>query len=169
MSKEKIMGFAGYSGSGKTTLLEKVIPFLTAAGLRIAVIKDAHHYFDIVKPGKDTYRHRQAGASEVLIVSAQRWALMHELKDEPEPSLEDLCAKFSPYDLILAEGYKRADIPKMEVRRVETGSEKLYPTDPGIVAVITDSKDACPLPVLNINAPNEVAAFILNYFSIGKS
>jgi molybdopterin-guanine dinucleotide biosynthesis protein B len=133
------------------------------------VIKHAHHDFDIDKPGKDTYRHRQAGASEVLIVSAQRWALMHELKDEPEPSLEDLCAKFSPYDLILAEGYKRADIPKMEVRRVETGSEKLYPNDPGIVAVITDSKDACPLPVLNINAPNEVAAFILSYFSIGKS
>jgi molybdopterin-guanine dinucleotide biosynthesis protein B len=165
MFNKKIIGFAGYSGSGKTTLLEKVIPFLTAQGLRIAVIKHAHHDFDIDKPGKDTYRHRKAGAGEVLIVSSQRWALMHELNDEPEPSLEYLCSRFSGYDLILAEGYKHAAIPKLEVHRKETGSESLYPTEPGIIAVVTNSKDKFPLPVLDIDAPKEVAEFILNYFS----
>ena len=165
MFEKKIIGFAGYSGSGKTTLLEKVIPFLTAQGLRIAVIKHAHHDFDIDKPGKDTYRHRKAGASEVLIVSSQRWALMHELNDESEPSLEYLCSRFSAYDLILAEGYKHAAIPKLEVHRKETGAESLYPSEPGIIAVVTNSKDKFPLPVLDIDAPQEVAAFIMNYFS----
>ncbi len=166
MTGKKIIGFAGYSGSGKTTLLEKLIPLLTAQGLRIAVIKHAHHNFDIDKPGKDTYRHRQAGAGEVLIINAQRWALMHELRDETEPSLEELCAKFSPCDLILAEGYKHASIPKLEVHRTETGHESLYPSDPRIIAVVTDSKETLPLPVLDINQPEDVAAFILNYFAI---
>ncbi len=165
MLDKKILGFAGYSGSGKTTLLEKLIPLLTAQGLRIAVIKHAHHNFDIDKPGKDTYRHRQAGAGEVMIISAQRWALMHELRDETEPNLEELCARFSPCDLILAEGYKHAAIPKLEVHRSETGHERLYPSDPRIIAVVTDNKDPLPLPMLNIDAPQEVAAFILNYFS----
>lgn len=166
MHGKKIIGFAGYSGSGKTTLLEKIIPLLTAQGLRIAVIKHAHHNFDIDKPGKDSYRHRQAGAGEVMIINAQRWALMHELHDETEPSLEELCAKFSPCDLILAEGYKHSSIPKLEVHRTETGHESLYPSDPRIVAVVTDSKEALPLPILDIDKPGDVAAFILNYFSI---
>jgi len=165
MFDKKIIGFAGYSGSGKTTLLEKVIPFLTAQGLRIAVIKHAHHDFDIDKPGKDTYRHRKAGASEVLIVSSQRWALMHELSAETEPSLEYLCSRFTAYDLILAEGYKHAAIPKLEVHRIETGAESLYPSEPGIIAVVTNSKDKFPLPVLDINAPKEVATFIMDYCS----
>ena len=165
MLDKKIIGFAGYSGSGKTTLLEKLIPLLIARGLRIAVIKHAHHNFDIDKPGKDTYRHRQAGAGEVMIISAHRWALMHELHDETEPALEDLCARFSPCDLILAEGYKHSAIPKLEVHRSETGNEHLYPSDPRIIAVITDSRDPLPLPLLNIDAPEEVAAFILDYFS----
>jgi molybdopterin-guanine dinucleotide biosynthesis protein B len=166
MPAKKIIGFAGYSGSGKTTLLEKVIPLLTAKGLRVAVIKHAHHNFDIDKPGKDTFRHREAGAKEVMIISAQRWALMHELNDESEPSLETLCAHFSPCDLILAEGYKHASIPKLEVYRAETKHEHLYPADPGIIGVVTDSKDAFPLPVLDINKPEDVAEFILKYFSI---
>ncbi len=165
MLNKKIIGFAGYSGSGKTTLLEKLIPLLIAQGLRIAVIKHAHHNFDIDKPGKDTYRHRQAGAGEVMIISAQRWALMHELYDETEPILEDLCARFSPCDLILAEGYKHAAIPKLEVHRNKTGNEHLYPSDPRIIAVITDNKEPLPLPTLDIDAPEEVAEFILNYFS----
>ena len=169
MPHNRIIGFAGYSGSGKTTLLEKVIPLLTAQGLRIAVIKHAHHDFDIDKPGKDTFRHRQAGASEVLIISGQRWALMHELREEKEPSMEDLCARFSPCDLILAEGYKCATIPKLEVFREENRTRQdwknIYPTDPKIVAVITDSKDAFPLPRLDINKPGDVAAFIMKYFS----
>lgn len=165
MFNGKIIGFAGYSGSGKTTLLEKVIPILTAQGLRIAVIKHAHHDFDIDKPGKDTYRHRMAGAREVLIVSAQRWALMHELSKETEPTLEDLCSRFSGYDIILAEGYKHAAIPKLEVHRKETGADIIYPSDPGIIAIVTNSTASFPLPVLDINAPKEVAEFILNYFS----
>lgn len=168
MLAKKILGFAGYSGSGKTTLLEKIIPLLTAQGLRIAVIKHAHHAFDIDQPGKDTYRHRQAGAGEVMIVSAQRWALMHELHDETEPGLEDICARFSPCDLILAEGYKHAAIPKLEVHRSETGHERLYPSDPRIIAVVTDNQDPLPLPRLNIDAPDEVAAFILDYFSFAQ-
>ena len=169
MSDKKIIGFAGYSGSGKTTLLEKVIPLLTGQGLRVAVIKHAHHNFDIDKPGKDSYRHRQAGAGEVMIINAQRWALMHELRDEIEPSLEELCAKFSPCDLILAEGYKHAAIPKLEVHRIETGQQSLYPSDSRIIAVVTDSKETFPLPVLDINKPEDVAAFILNYFSIAPT
>ena len=169
MPHTKIIGFAGYSGSGKTTLLEKVIPLLTAQGLRIAVIKHAHHDFDIDKPGKDTYRHRQAGASEVMIISGHRWALMHELREEKEPSMEELCARFSPCDLILAEGYKCATIPKLEVFREENRSrmdwKNIYPFDPQIVAVITDSKDEFPLPRMDINQPADVAAFIMKYFS----
>jgi molybdopterin-guanine dinucleotide biosynthesis adapter protein len=169
MSDRKTIGFAGYSGSGKTTLLEKVIPLLTAQGLRIAVIKHVHHDFDIDKPGKDTFRHRQAGASEVMIISAQRWALMHELREEKEPSMEQLCARFSPCDLILVEGYKCATMPKLEVFRDENRArldwKNLYPSDPHIIAVITDSKAALPLPVLDINKPEDVAAFIMNYFS----
>lgn len=169
MSDTKIIGFAGYSGSGKTTLLEKVIPLLTAQGLRIAVIKHAHHDFDIDKPGKDTFRHRQAGAGEVMIISGHRWALMHELRNEAEPSMEELCARFSPCDLILAEGYKCATIPKLEVFREENRSrsdwKNIYPSDPKIVAVITDCDGSFPLPKLDINKPQEVAAFILKYFS----
>ena len=165
MSDRKIIGFAGYSGSGKTTLLEKLIPLLTAQGLRIAVIKHAHHDFDIDKPGKDTYRHRMAGAGEVMIISAHRWALMHELQNETEPALEELCSRFSQCDLILAEGYKHSAIPKLEVHRNETGHEYLYPSDPRIIAVITDNKEPLSLPMLDINAPQEVAAFIMNYFS----
>lgn len=166
MSEKRIFGFAGYSGSGKTTLLEKVIPLLTAKGLRVAVIKHAHHNFDIDKPGKDSYRHREAGASEVMIINAQRWALMHELREESEPTLKELCAKFSPCDLILAEGYKHSSIPKLEVHRTETGHPSLHASDPRIVAIATDSNAAFPLPVLDINKPADVAAFILNYFSI---
>ena len=168
MSDRKILGFAGYSGSGKTTLLEKLIPLLTAQSLCIAVIKHAHHDFDIDQPGKDTFRHRQAGAGEVLIVSAQRWALMHELRNEAEPGLEELCSRLSPCDLILTEGYKFSPIPKLEVHRTEAGHEPLYPSDPRIIAVVTDSKGTFPLPVLDIDAPQEVAAFILNYFSLAR-
>lgn len=173
MPDQKIIGFAGYSGSGKTTLLEKVIPLLIGRGLRIAIIKHAHHDFDIDKPGKDTFRHRQAGAGEVMIISAQRWALMHELREEKEPSMEELCARFSPCDLILAEGYKCATIPKLEVFREENRArpdwKNIYPADPQIVAIITDSKGVFPLPVLDINQPEDVAAFIMNYFSFPRN
>ncbi len=168
MSEQKIIGFAGFSGSGKTTLLERVIPLLTAQGLRIAVIKHAHHNFDIDKPGKDSHRHREAGAKEVLLVSGYRWALMHELREEEEPSMEALCQRLSPCDLVIVEGYKYSEIPKIEVHRKETGHPHLYPEDPCIIAVASDSQTILPVPGLDINAPQQVAEFVLDYFSFGR-
>ena len=161
-----ILGLAGYSGSGKTTLLEKLIPLLVAQGLRIAVVKHAHHDFDIDQPGKDSYRQRKAGASEVLITSAHRWALMHELQNETEPTLEECCARLTPCDLVLVEGYKHADIPKLEVHRSRAGHEYLYPSDARIIAVVTDKKTALPLPALDLNAPEGVAAFIITHYAL---
>lgn len=166
MEAQKIIGFAGFSGSGKTTLLEKVIPLLTVRGLRIAVIKHAHHKFDIDKPGKDSFRHREAGAGEVLVVSGYRWALMHELVNEAEPSLEELCTRLSPCDLVLVEGYKYSGIPKFEVHRAVTGHPHLYPDDGHIIALVTDTRSEIPLPQLDVNQPQQVADFILKYFSL---
>jgi molybdopterin-guanine dinucleotide biosynthesis protein B len=164
MDAQKIIGFAGFSGSGKTTLLEKVIPLLIMRGLRIAVIKHAHHKFDIDKPGKDSFRHREAGAGEVLVVSGFRWALMHELVNESEPSLEELCSRLSPCDLVLVEGYKYSGIPKLEVYRGVTGHPHLFSDDKNIIALITDTSIDCLLPQLDINSPQQVADFILKYF-----
>ncbi len=166
-SPPKVLGFAGYSGSGKTTLLEKVIPLLRRHGLRVSVIKHAHHNFDIDRPGKDSFRHREAGAQEVLLVSGHRWALMHELRDEPEPSLDELARRLSPCDLLLVEGYKFSDIPKLEIHREETGHPLLHPADPNIIAVVTDSRQPLRVPTLDIDAPQQVADYILNHFSLG--
>ncbi len=163
-----ILGLAGFSGSGKTTLLEKLIPLLVAHGLRVAVIKHAHHDFDIDQPGKDSYRQRKAGASEVLIISAHRWALIHELKNETEPTLQECCARLSPCDLVLVEGYKYADIPKLEVHRSGVHHEYLYPNDARIIAVVTDIRAEFPLPVLDLNAPHTVAAFIIKHYSLAE-
>lgn len=162
----KILGLAGFSGSGKTTLLEKLIPLLVTRGLRVAVIKHTHHDFDIDQPDKDSYRQRKAGASEVLITSAQRWALMHELHNETEPTLEECCARLSPCDLVLVEGYKHADIPKLEVYRSVTRQPFLYPSDARIIAVATDERVTLPLPVLDLNAPHAVAKFIVNHYAL---
>ena len=123
----KVFGIAGYSGSGKTTLLEKLIPQLTARGLKVSVIKHAHHGFDIDKPGKDSYRHREAGATEVLLSCGDRWALMHERRDEVEPSLNELIGHLSPCDLVLIEGFKQEPVPKLEVYRPENGKPPLFP------------------------------------------
>lgn len=166
MATQKIIGFAGFSGSGKTTLLEKVIPLLRARGLRIAVIKHAHHKFDIDKPGKDSFRHREAGAGEVLVVSGFRWALMHELVDEAEPTLQELSSRLSPCDLVIVEGYKYSEIPKLEVHREETGHPYLYPDDKHIIALVTDKRSDIPLPQLDVNDPQQVATFILKHFSL---
>jgi molybdopterin-guanine dinucleotide biosynthesis protein B len=166
MAAQKIIGFAGFSGSGKTTLLEKVIPLIKARGLRIAVIKHAHHKFDVDKPGKDSFRHREAGAGEVLVVSGFRWALMHELNDEAEPSLEELCSKLSPCDLVIIEGYKYSGIPKIEVHRSETGHPHLHQDDKHFIALATDTRSDIKLPQLDINDPQQVADFILKYFSL---
>jgi len=159
----KVFGFAGYSGSGKTTLIEQLIPRFVLRGLRVSLVKHAHHLFDIDKPGKDSYRHREAGASEVLITSDQRWVLMHELRDEAEPSLQEQLRRFSPCDIVLVEGYKHAAIPKLEVHRPSLGKEPLHPGDPNIVAVASDVAVATKLPRLDLNDPDAIAEFILAY------
>lgn len=134
----KVIGFAGWSGAGKTTLLVKLIPLLVERGFAVSTIKHAHHAFDVDKPGKDSYEHRQAGAREVLVASAARFALMHELRGAPEPDLGALLAKLSPCDLVLIEGFKRDRHPKIEVHRAANGKSFLYPDDPSIVAVASD-------------------------------
>jgi len=136
----KIMGFSGWSGSGKTTLIERLIPCFTARGLRVALIKHAHHAFDIDQPGKDSHRHRQAGATEVLVSSANRWALMHELRGAEEPTLEQHLARLSPCDLVLVEGWKFHPIPKLEVWREANGKPLRQPEDPHIVALAYDGQ-----------------------------
>ncbi|MBW7926136.1 MAG: molybdopterin-guanine dinucleotide biosynthesis protein B [Burkholderiaceae bacterium] len=159
----KVFGFAGYSGSGKTTLIEQLIPRFVLRGLRVSLVKHAHHLFDIDKPGKDSFRHREAGASEVLITSDQRWVLMHELRGEREPSLHEQLQRFSPCDIVLVEGYKHAPIPKLEVHRPSLGKEPLYPSDANIIAVASDAALATTLPRLDLNDPDAIAEFILAY------
>jgi len=164
--QKNVFGFAGYSGSGKTTLIEQLIPRFVEAGLRVSLIKHAHHEFDIDKPGKDSHRHREAGAGEVLITSEKRWALMHELRGAPEPGLEEQLARLSPCDLVLVEGYKRAAIPKLEVHRANHGQPLLYPQDAGIVAIAADAAVDTPLPVLDLNQPDGIAEFIMRHMNL---
>lgn len=135
----KVLGIAGYSGAGKTTLLEKLIPLLRADGVRVSLVKHAHHGFDIDQPGKDSYRHRQAGAGEVLVASDARWALMHENETGEPPQLQALLERLSPCDLVLVEGWKRDPIPKIEVHRADNGKPWLYPDDENILAVASDA------------------------------
>ncbi|MEI8035911.1 MAG: molybdopterin-guanine dinucleotide biosynthesis protein B [Betaproteobacteria bacterium] len=165
----KIFGFAGYSGSGKTTLIEKLIPIFKSRGYRVSLIKHAHHSFDIDQPGKDSFRHRQAGCDEVLISSSQRWALMHELRGQPEPDLNALLARLTACDLVLVEGFKRDPIAKLEVYRSGVSEGRLGPHDSSIVAVATEPGiDWAPdgLPRLDLNQPQQIADFIENYLSL---
>jgi len=160
----RIFGFAGWSGSGKTTLIERVIPRLVARGRRIALIKHAHHAFDIDQPGKDSYRHRKAGCAEVLITSSARWALMHELRGDAELSLDEALARLSPCDLVLVEGFKASAIPKLEVFRAKVGKPLLHVQDPHIVGIATDDALAVPadtrLPVLALDDYDAIATFV---------
>ena len=166
----KVFGIAGFSGSGKTTLIEQLIPRLTARGLKVSVIKHAHHGFDIDRPGKDSYRHREAGASEVMLTGAQRWALLHELRDEREPTLDEYLAHFSPCDLVLVEGFKQEPIPKLEVYRPENGKPPLWPDNPNVVAVATDEPIKTHLPVLDLNDIDAIAAFVVDTLALqGKT
>jgi molybdopterin-guanine dinucleotide biosynthesis protein B len=135
----RVIGLAGWSGAGKTTLLTKLIPEFNRRGVRVSTIKHAHHAFDLDTPGKDSWAHRQAGASEVLISSARRWALLHELRDEPEAALPELLARLSPVDLVIVEGFKRDPHTKLEVYRAANGKPPLHPDDPSIVAVASDT------------------------------
>lgn len=157
----RVFGFAGWSGSGKTTLVEQLIPQLRAKGLVVSLIKHAHHEFDIDQAGKDSYRHRQAGCREVLVTSAVRWALMHELRGASELSLDDALAELSPCDLVLVEGFKNAAIPKLEVYRASVGKSMLHPEDGNIVAIASDGPMVAPLPVFALGAIVQIASFIV--------
>lgn len=162
----KIFGFAGWSGSGKTTLIEKLIPRFSKAGLRVSLVKHAHHTFDVDTPGKDSYRHRHAGATEVLVTSSRRWVLMHELRGGQEPSFEMQLKHLSPCDLVIVEGFKFQPIPKLEVYRVGVDSPLLHPNDANIVAIATDARVETQLPVLDLNDDAAIAAFILGYLDL---
>jgi molybdopterin-guanine dinucleotide biosynthesis adapter protein len=165
----KVIGIAGYSGSGKTTLIEKVIPVLVGEGLRVSLIKHAHHEFDVDQPGKDSYRHRHAGCAEVLVSSSKRWALMHELRGAPEPSLQDLLKQVSPCDLVIVEGYKTEPIAKIEVHRCASHTPLLHPDDPHVVAVATDELLETDLPQIDVNDAAAVARFIIRHLGLDRA
>ncbi len=158
----RTFGFAGWSGSGKTTLIEAVVPMLVARGLVVSLVKHAHHAFDIDQPGKDSWRHRHAGCTEVLVSSSARWALMHELRGAPEPGFAEGLARLSPCDIVLIEGYKAAPIPKLEVWRPSIGKPRLHPADTHIVALATDDRAAAPtgLPVFGLDEVQAIATFV---------
>ena len=161
----RVIGLAGWSGAGKTTLLAKLIPELTRRGLSVSTLKHAHHAFDIDQPGKDSYTHRQAGATEVLISSGRRYALMHELRGGPEPSLGDLLGRLSPVDLVVVEGFKQGPHSKIEVHRAANGRPFLFPDLAGIVALATDcgAPPACPVPSMHLDDIAAVADATLAY------
>ena len=158
----KVLGLGGWSGSGKTTLLAKLIPELVRRGIAVSTMKHAHHGFDVDQPGKDSYVHRAAGATEVLIASEKRWALLHELRDAPEPDAADLIRQMSPVDLLLIEGFKRAPHDKLEIHRAENGKPLLSAADPTYVAILSDGPVAgANLPVLDLNDIPAIADFIV--------
>lgn len=162
----KIFGISGFSGSGKTTLIEKLIPQFTAGGLKVSLIKHAHHRFDIDHPGKDSYRHRNAGCTEVMITSSMRWALMHELRGEPELTLQEAIKRISPCDLLLIEGYKREPIPKLEVYRSTLGEPLMFPQDPHVVAIAGDQGVDTRLPQFGIDDVSAIAGFIRQHVGL---
>lgn len=160
----KIFGLAGWSGSGKTTLIERLIPVLAARAGKVSLVKHAHHEFDIDQPGKDSFRHREAGCSEVLVSSARRFALMHELRGERELTLPQLVARLSTCDLVLVEGFKSYPIPKLEIWRPSVHKPLLHRDDPAIRGIATDEPAALAgtrLPVFTLEAIDEIATFVL--------
>lgn len=160
----RIIGLAGWSGSGKTTLLIKVIPRLVARGFTVSTLKHAHHDFDIDQPGKDSHSHRMAGAAEVLVGSARRWALMHELREEAEPSLSALLRKLTPVDLVIIEGYKRSPHPKLEVHRAAVGKPLIAPQDPAVVAIATDTAlPSAKIPVVALDDIERITDILLRH------
>ena len=159
----KVIGVAGWSGAGKTTLISRVIPHLREQGLRVSVIKHAHHDFDVDVPGKDSWVHRQSGAEEVLVSSANRWALMHELRGATEPSLPDLLEKMASVDLVIVEGFKSESYRKIEVHRIDSGKPPLFPGDGAIVCIATDATVETTLPVAHLDDIPAVAALMRQY------
>jgi molybdopterin-guanine dinucleotide biosynthesis protein B len=162
----KIFGFGGWSGSGKTTLIEKLIPLFVARGLKVSLIKHAHHTFDVDQPGKDSYRHRHAGCQEVLVSSSRRWALVHELRGAAEPGFAELIERVSPCDLLLVEGFKREKVPKLEIYRASVGEALLYPQDPSIIAIASDERLEAKLPQFDLNDAQGIAAFVLAHVGL---
>ncbi len=166
-----VFGLAGWSGSGKTTMLARLLPALIARGISVSTVKHAHHGFDVDQPGKDSHRHRQAGAREVMISSARRWALMHELRagsdPEPEPDLDDLLARMSPVDLVLVEGFKRAAYDKLEIHRAALAKPLLAPEDARIVAIAADQPvPESRLPRFPLDDIEGIAGFILAHLGL---
>ncbi len=166
----KRFGIAGWSGSGKTTLVVKLLPVLTGRGLAVSTVKHAHHSFDIDKPGKDSYRHRLAGAREVMISSANRWALMHEGHGAREPELAELLTRLAPVDLVMVEGFRSYPHPKVEVYRAAIGKPLLHPDDPNVFAIASDQPlDAVAIPVLDLNDTAAIVDMVIERFGLAPT
>ena len=162
----KVLGLVGWSGAGKTTLLERMLPLLRARGLAVSTVKHAHHGFDLDQPGKDSWRHRAAGAREVLVAGGSRWALMHEVQGA-EPGLADLLGRLEPVDLVLVEGFKAHPYPKVEVHRPALGKPPIWPEQPEVVAVATDRPlEGCDRPLLPLDDPAAIVAWTLHLLKI---
>ncbi len=162
----KAIGVIGYSNSGKTTLIERLIPIFRARGLSVSAIKNAHHGFDMDRPGKDSFRYREAGAGQVLIATALRWAMLTETPQQ-SATLDELLALLAPCDLVIIEGFKsEGHIPRIEVRRASQAEPAIFPHDPNVVAVAADGPIDTGLPVLDLNAPAKIAEFISTYLGL---
>lgn len=157
----KVIGVAGFKNAGKTTLVEKLVTELTRRGYRVSTVKHAHHSFDIDHEGRDSFRHRKAGASEVAVVSRHRWAIIHESRDDAEPSLQDILSKLEPCDLVIVEGYKRDTHDKIEVRNLALAHPELAGDDPTIVAIAANGPLAhAPVPLFDRDDVSALASFI---------
>ncbi|GAB6051531.1 molybdopterin-guanine dinucleotide biosynthesis protein B [Magnetospira thiophila] len=166
----KAFGLIGWSGSGKTTLICRLLPELIARGHRVSTIKHTHHKFDLDTPGKDSFRHREAGATEVMVASSQRWTLMHELRDAPEPDMESLLERMADVDLVLVEGFKFHPYPKLEIHRPATGKPLRGTEDPTVVAIASDAPlDGLTLPLLDLNDVAAIATFIETHMQLGNA
>jgi molybdopterin-guanine dinucleotide biosynthesis protein MobB len=165
----RVFGIVGWKNNGKTTLVVRLVERLIAAGFRVSTIKHAHHQCDMDRPGKDSFRHREAGATEVMLATSRRWMLVHELRDEPEPELDELLAKLEPVDLVLVEGFKRHLHPKIEVHRRERGTPLLALQDPSIVAVASDEPIGdCPVPVFGLDDVEAAMATVLRTLELRR-
>lgn len=167
MTTPAVIGVSGFKNSGKTTLVTRLVETLTKRGYVVSTIKHAHHAFDIDQPGRDSYRHREAGAREVAIVSGERWALMHELADEGEPSLSDVLARLGPCDIVVVEGYKNEGQPKIEVRGSGRDHAALWPDDNTVIAIACDEPLEEAIPVFRRDAIEEIADLIEAKFELG--